>query len=137
MKIVVDANVIIAALTRPAITREVLLYPYVDYYTPDFYREELRDHEAEIKEKVGPTYDSAIGLISAKLKVVPYGDYEPWLGEAEAAVGKIDRDDIPYIAAALAIVADGLWSYDMHLAKQSAVKIVSIKELISLIKKAL
>jgi predicted nucleic acid-binding protein len=57
------------------------------------------------------------------------------LAEAETIIGKIDRDDIPYIAVALSIHADGLWSYDEHFAKQAAVRTVSIKDLISLIKK--
>lgn len=135
MKIVVDVNVIIAALAKPAITREVLLFPYINYYTPDFFMEELEGHESEVKKKVGPTYASAVNLIVRKLRVVSYDDYEPWLGKAETIIGEIDRDDVPYVAAALAINADGLWSYDKHLAKQSAVKIVSIKDLISLIKK--
>jgi predicted nucleic acid-binding protein len=78
MKIVVDVNVIIAALARPAITREVLLYPYIDYYTPEFFMEELQEHEAEIKKKVGTTYTSAISLITGKLRVIPYDDYESW-----------------------------------------------------------
>lgn len=78
MKIVVDANVIIAALSRPAITSEVLLYPYIDYFTPDFFIKELKAHEVELKKKVGPTYTPSIGL------------------------------DVSYIAAALVINADGL-----------------------------
>ncbi|MDE1860786.1 MAG: hypothetical protein KGH72_03650 [Candidatus Micrarchaeota archaeon] len=53
MKIVVDANVVIATLVKPSITREVLLYPYIDYYSPAFLLTELKEHEEEIKEKVG------------------------------------------------------------------------------------
>jgi predicted nucleic acid-binding protein len=135
MKIVADANVIIAALARPAITREVLLYPYIDYYTPDFFMEELEGHEAEIKKKIGPTYPQALSLITRKLRVISYDDYEPWLAKADEIIGRIDRDDVPYIAAALAIRADGLWSYDPHFAKQTVVKIVSIKDLILRIRK--
>ncbi len=32
MKMVVDANVVISALVKSSIIREVLLYPYIDYY---------------------------------------------------------------------------------------------------------
>ena len=135
MKIVIDANVAIAALARAAITREVLIYPYIYYYTPVFLIEELKEHEDEIKEKVGPTYTSALDLITKKLKILSYGDYEPWLKDAEAIISKIDKDDVPYIAVALAISADGLWSYDEHFTKQSAVKTISIKNLIFLIRK--
>jgi predicted nucleic acid-binding protein len=137
MKILVDASIIIAALTRSAITREVLLYPYIDYYTPEFFMEELENHEADIRKKAGPAYLSAISLIARKVRIIPYHDYEPWLDRAETIIGKIDRDDIPYIAAALRISADGLWSYDEHFTKQAAVKIVSIKELVSLIRKGI
>jgi predicted nucleic acid-binding protein len=47
MKVVVDANVVISSLVKSSITREVLLYPYVEFYSPDFLLEELNDLDQE------------------------------------------------------------------------------------------
>ncbi len=50
-------------------------------------------------------------------------------------MGKLDKDDEQYIALALCIKADGVWSYDLHFKQQKAIKLFSTGELLSMIKK--
>ena len=135
MKIVVDANVVIAALVRPSITREILLYPYIDYYSPDFLLEEIDDHDKEISAKVGKGYKSAMKLIMKKLIIVPDYFYENNLQGAHKIMGRIDKDDVQYIALAMSLDADGIWSYDKHFEYQYRVKIFSTSDLRLLIEK--
>ena len=134
MKLIVDANVVMAALARPSITREVLLYPYVDYYSPSYLLEEIKDHENEIETKAGKGYKDALGIIMKKLIIVRYDSYKEKMGEANKIIGHIDKDDVQYIALALALDADGIWSYDGGMKKQSVVEVFSTGALISLIK---
>jgi hypothetical protein len=35
-------------LAKQSITKEVLLYPFIDYYSPDFLLEELAEHEGRL-----------------------------------------------------------------------------------------
>lgn len=137
MKIVVDANVVVAALVRSSITREVLLYPYIDYYSPDFLLDELKEHEKEISAKSGKGYKSALELITKKIKVAPNRFYAKDMREAHKVMGDIDKDDEPYIALALSLHANGLWSYDADFKRQHRVRIFSTGDLSSLMKKSI
>lgn len=138
MKIVVDANVVIAALAKQSITKEVLLYPFIDYYTPDFLLDELEEHKEEIISKMHtdkPGYQKALGTLTSKLKIVNRNAYVQYLSQAYEIIGKLDKDDEPYIAVALSIKADGIWSYDPDFKHQKAVKLFSTGELLNIIKK--
>ena len=138
MKIVVDANVVIAALAKQSITKEVLLYPFIDYYTPGFLLEELAEHEDEIMSKMHtdkPGYQKALDTVIKKLKVVKRDAYMQYLDQAREIIGEVDKDDVAYIAVALSIEADGVWSYDPHFKRQRVVKLFSTGELLSIIKK--
>lgn len=137
MKIVVDANVVVAALVRSSITREVLLYPYIDYYSPDFLLDEIKEHEKEISAKSGKGYKPALELILNKIKVMPVRFYEKDIPEAHKAIGDIDKDDEPYVALALSLCAEGIWSYDTDFKKQRKVKIFSISDLSLLMKRGI
>ena len=45
----------------------------------------------------------------------------------------IDSKDTPFIAAALALPADGIWTFDADFNKQKEVKTFSTKELAAII----
>ncbi len=135
MKMVVDANVVISALVKSSITREVLLYPYIDYYSPDFLLKEIDNHKVEISAKAGKGYRRALELITKKLMIMPDYFYENKMQEANKIIGGIDRDDEPYIALALELSADGIWSYDDDFRKQHRVNVFSTSNLLLLIKK--
>ncbi|MGA2800403.1 MAG: PIN domain-containing protein [Candidatus Micrarchaeaceae archaeon] len=134
MKLVVDANVVMAALVKPSITREVLLYPYIDYYSPSYLLEEIKDHEGEIATKAGKGYKEALKTIMKKLIIVRYDSYKERMAEAKKIIGNIDKDDVQYIALSLALDADGIWSYDGGIKKQNVVEVFSTGALISLIR---
>ncbi|HIH50499.1 TPA: hypothetical protein HA291_03540 [Candidatus Micrarchaeota archaeon] len=123
-----------AALVKPSITREVLLYPYIDYYSPSYLLEEIKDHEGEIATKAGKGYKEALKTIMKKLIIVRYDSYKERMAEAKKIIGNIDKDDVQYIALSLALDADGIWSYDGGIKKQNVVEVFSTGALISLIR---
>lgn len=43
--------------------------------------------------------------------------------EAKYIMDKIDKDDTPFIALALAVTNDGIWTDDKHFEKQSRIKV--------------
>jgi predicted nucleic acid-binding protein len=134
MKLVVDANVVMAALAKPSITREILLYPYIDYYSPSYLLEEIKEHGEEIANKAGKGYKEALSTIMKKLIVVRYESYKDKMDEANTVIGHIDKDDVQYIALALALGADGIWSYDEGMKKQNVVEVFSTGALAALMK---
>lgn len=134
MKLVVDANVVMAALAKSSITREILLYPYIDCYSPSFLLEEIKEHSDEIKAKAGHGYKEALRTLLKKLIVVQFDTYKERMEEADKIIGRIDKDNVQYVALALALGADGIWSYDKHMKKQHVVKIFTTSDLVVLIK---
>jgi len=138
MKIVVDANVVIAALAKQSITKEVLLYPFIDYYSPDFLLEELAEHEDEIISKMHTDkagYQKVLDILTKKIKIVRKAAYSQYMNQVREIIGKLDTDDEQYIAVALSIDADGVWSYDPHFKQQKVIRLFSTSELLSIIKK--
>ncbi len=47
-------------------------------------------------------------------------------------MGNIDIEDVPFIATALAINANGIWSFDKHFSQQNQVKVITTDELINI-----
>ena len=51
---------------------------------------------------------------------------------AEEIMVDIDRSDIPFVAAALSLLCDGIWSDDADLKRQKRVKVWNTKEVLGL-----
>ena len=56
------------------------------------------------------------------INIIPEEDVKSKMKEALAIMKNIDTKDAPFIAAALAIPNDGIWSHDRHFEKQKKVK---------------
>jgi len=72
-----------------------------------------------------------IGILATNLKVVPAEEVRQRWDEAEAIVGSIDREDIPFVAAALASSCDAIWSDDKGLKRQKSVLILNTHEVLA------
>ena len=131
MKIVVDASVVFAALTSDSITRQLLLYPFNKYYSPDFLMTELQKHKKELMAKAHlseTAYDEILRLILTNLRIVSRLNYGNEIKKAAKIMERLDKNDAPYIALSIAIKADGIWTYDKHFEKQSVVKALKTKD---------
>ncbi len=72
-------------------------------------------------------------LITEKIHIIEKEKYSDKLDEAEKIIGVIDKDDVPFIALALSMANDGIWTENVkHFGKQDKVKIWTTKELLSL-----
>ncbi|MFQ5981239.1 MAG: PIN domain-containing protein [Candidatus Heimdallarchaeota archaeon] len=136
MKLIVDSNRVIAGLIRDGIARRILLHPGFQFYAPEFMLLEIKNLADIIIEKSGLSPDEfarIFSLLVSKIKLVPKVQIEAVLKEAEATMGKIDIGDVPFLAAALAIPNDGIWSEDKHFEKQSEIKVWKTAALLHLI----
>ena len=135
MKLIIDTNVIFSGLIKKSITREILLSPNFEFYTPDFYNIELNKYKSDILIKFDGTedeLDELIKILHEKIIIVIEDEYVDKMKIAEAIIGKIDPKDIPFIALALSIEIDGIWTRDKHFLKQKSIKIYSTSDLISM-----
>ncbi|MEK6853044.1 MAG: PIN domain-containing protein [Nanoarchaeota archaeon] len=138
MKLVLDANILISALIKDSVTRKIIFISRIIFYIPDFTLDEVLRYKDYIREKSKLSkskFNELLSLILKYIIVIPFPVYSKHIKEAEQIIGNIDEQDIPYIALALAIKADGIWSEDSDFKKQKKVKVLTTKELINYLRK--
>jgi len=132
---VVDTNRIIAGLIRDSTVREILLYPRFEFYVPDHLLLEIKNHKEMLLKKSGLSDESftlIFDLIISNIIVVPKSETNPRIEEATAIIGNIDPDDVPFIALALSVPNDGIWTEDRHFLQQNSVRIWTTKDFIEM-----
>ena len=136
MKLIIDTNIIISGLIKDSITRKILLRPDIELYFPDILLLELFKYLPEIAQKADlPKKEirHLLNLFVTNFHIVPLLDYKKELRQAHEIIGKIDKKDTPFIALALTIKCDGIWTEDKHFEKQNTISIFKTKDLIDLV----
>lgn len=124
MKIVVDANVIISAAIVDGKTREILQLGEATFLAPPELEEEVRSYSSLIAEKSNlkePDVQELLDLLFDAVGTVPYGIPNSAMQKAREAIEDEDPDDVPYLATAIAVDADAIWSDDSVFDKQTHV----------------
>lgn len=135
MQLVVDTNIIISALLKNAITRELLWKENFEFFAPEHIKVELEKlvkiPNFRKRLYIGDTeLGDLIDLIFKNIRVLPENIYNPFNKKARFLVQH--PHDIPFIALALALRIP-LWSNDNELREQSSVMVYSTKELLEII----
>ncbi len=126
MRIVVDSNRIIAGLIRDSATRRILLYPELDFYAPDHLLMEVDKYKHMIMKKgkiSESTFEILFGMIQERLDVIPQEEIRGNLKRAREIIAHIDPDDVPFIALALYLKSDGIWTEDRDFFEQNEIPI--------------
>jgi|SRR3989344_1073553 len=132
MKIVIDSNVIIAGLLKESIVREILVSKNNQFFLPENALEEIEKYKSEIIEKANYTdeeYEKLISFLLKNLNLISKTETKPFIKRGEEIMEKIDIKDSSFIAAALAINADGIWSFDKHFLQQKIIKIFKTEDI--------
>lgn len=119
-RVVVDANVLAAALIRPGgWTATELRRDDVRWFAPALLLEELRDHEAEFVARAGmprDAWDHVVHAIFDGIAVVPTRELAAHRdADRVRRASEVDPDDAPYLACASAVDAELLWTRDLAL----------------------
>jgi predicted nucleic acid-binding protein len=130
MKLIVDANILFAALIKNRCTADLIFNSKLELYTPEFIFEEFKKYEKLILTKTSRTkeeFEEIFSLFKEFIKVINFKDYSEKIDEAKNI--SPDEKDIAYIALALKLNC-GVWSNDKILKNQEKVKIHSTSELV-------
>jgi predicted nucleic acid-binding protein len=133
MKLVLDTNIVIAALLRDSAIRRYMLRTHNSLYVPEFVFYEIEEHRDELLTKTGLSdgeFNLVLSLLQKYLHIIPDKSLIKYKKEAEAVIAKIDRDDVPIVAAALACNGSRIWSDDAHLRKQRKVPVLRTAEVL-------
>ncbi len=131
MDLIIDANILFAALIKKSGTSEMLFKHTL--YAPEFIFVEFRKYKNELKEKTHRSeeeFDELFDIFERIIILIPEEEIQPFILKAE----KISPDpkDVSYVALALKLNC-AIWSNDKVLKeKQNEIKIISTAELMNL-----
>lgn len=136
MRIVVNTNRIIAALIKDSASRKVLLSDKLEFVTVGITKLEIGKYKNEIMEKAKINEEDFIKLLSilfSRIFVINDVVIQDKMGEAKIIMDEIDPADTPFIALALSVENDGIWSEDRHFELQNKIKIWKTKDLLTIV----
>lgn len=124
-RFVVDATQVFSCLLRDGSTRRTIFTTGVALYAPTFLRKEIDKHEAEILKRTGLSGPELAALKARVYDCIHWVSDEqirPHLPAASGALASVDPKDVPYLACALAVRADAIWSNDEDYDSQNLVR---------------
>ncbi len=136
MRLVVDTNRLFAAFVKDSVSRRILLSPRLHLFTPRFGKAELSRHLPEVLGKAGISegrFYELSSLLFLRVSLVEDGIIAPFMPAAKAAMDSIDPGDTPFVAACLALNADGVWSDDRHFSRQAVVRVFKTRDLVGFV----
>lgn len=132
MRIIIDANILIAALIKDGTIRRICMEKGIYLYSPAFILEEILGHAEELEHKTGlsnaalrKTLDDLTAL--SDITIVSPVEIKPFLQEARDICP--DPYDVEYVALALKMRCP-IWSEDKELKATRKVNVINTKELI-------
>ncbi len=135
MKLVVDSNILFAALIRDSTARKIISHLEGEFFVISTNYEELEEHEDELIKKAKMdrlNFEVLTGKIIKKCMFIEDSKLVKYWQEARDIMDKIDPNDTPFIATALATGAD-IWSDDPHFTKQKKIKVWKTADLAKLL----
>lgn len=130
-RLVIDANIIISALIRDSISRKLIIEAPVFLFSPSMVHNEVIDHIDNICSKNSLTKKENIEILEhifSYIQLVETDMYYPYLKKSHEIMKNIDVNDTPYLALALSIHADGIWSEDTDFEKQKIIPVWKTKD---------
>jgi len=136
MQLIVDANILIAAFLKPAITRELLFDEQVKLFAPEYFAievERLIEKSGAFIRRVRLNNEEILELINfllGPIEIIPKEEYGSFIDKAKQ---EVPFDDAPYLALSLALKIP-IWSNDSAFKKQSLVKAYTTSELVKILR---
>jgi predicted nucleic acid-binding protein len=117
--------------------RRILTHSPIEFSAPAFLFEEVERHLPLLRRRANLSEAQSSELLRRLRERIEVGSEDllrPFEEEAKGAMEAIDPRDAAYVAAALAVPCDGIWSDDTHLKRQTLVKCWTTKELVSVLR---
>jgi predicted nucleic acid-binding protein len=130
--LVVDANILFAALIKNGITARLLFLDDLHLYAPEFLLDEFSKHRKYLLNKTHRTkeeFNEILEVLAYRIIFIPSEDIEQYLEKADKI--SPDPDDSIYFAIALKIGAS-IWTNEKRLQKQNIVNIYTTSDILDL-----
>lgn len=127
MILIIDSNVVFAALLKDSATRGLLIDSPFTFYAPETMLKEIRKYEGEICRRAGfkkTEFEILFSLITDNIEIVEKQKYEKYLKDADKLIGAVDKGDVPFLALALSMPNGGIWTQNAkHFERQKKIRI--------------
>lgn len=133
MDLVIDSNRLFAALIKDSTCRHIILSNVHRFYAPKELMVEFGKYFDLLEKKSKLKRESLLvifGMILDKITLIPINEHEKEKEKALEIMKEIDKKDAPFVAVALSITVDGIWSDDKHFDQQDEVKVYKTKDLL-------
>jgi len=130
IKLVIDANILFAALIKNSKTAELMLEKQITLFAPEFLIEEFGKYRIVILRKMHRTeheFNRFLKILRRRISIVKKEEIEPFI--KRAIQFSPDPKDSLYFALALRLKIP-IWSNDKRLKNQNEVQILNTYELI-------
>lgn len=126
IRLVIDANILFAALIKTNVTYDILLNKNIVLYAPEFIIHEVKNHKDVILRKNKTNnFKEIFAVLRRRIRIIVEEKYEPFLKVADSI--SPDPNDSVYFALALYLNIP-LWSNDKELKKQKKIKVYDTEE---------
>jgi len=135
MILVIDTNILISALIRDSTTRKIIVESGWNFCYPERSFHEVRKYKNLVLEKSGMAeeeYTQVLNYLLKHITLIPDELMGQKLNEADKLLGKIDTDDVVFLATALSLDNSKIWSDDKHFDKQSIVRVFKTEHIVKL-----
>ncbi|HLD12342.1 MAG TPA: PIN domain-containing protein [Candidatus Nanoarchaeia archaeon] len=133
MQLVIDANILFAALIKEGINTTIIGTPNIQFLAPAYLYQELEKHKEFILEKTTRTpeeFSQLLTHLKENITTLTDEELEPY-GKTATTISP-DPGDIAYFATALHSNCP-IWSNDKRLKQQKLIPIITTQELITLL----
>jgi predicted nucleic acid-binding protein len=138
MKLIIDTNILISSLLKDSKTREILLNESFDFYLPEIVLSEINKYLPYISQKSKLGEDEIKRLLNTLLEniyLVPVFEYEEELNAGKEIMKDIDEKDTQFMALALSIENDGIWTNDKHFDRQNKIQVYKTIDILNRLEK--
>ncbi|MGE0793070.1 MAG: putative toxin-antitoxin system toxin component, PIN family [Candidatus Woesearchaeota archaeon] len=133
MNLVLDANILFAALIKNSTTTKLLFNSNLKLYTSKFIFEEFEKYKSLILRKTKKSekeLELILDILKEIIYIVSIDEYFEYIERAKDI--SPDPKDMDYIALALKLNCS-IWSNDKELKNQNFVKIYSTKDILDIL----
>ena len=138
MKLVIDTNILMSALIRNSMTRQIILKSGWKFLYPRISLGEIEKYKNYIIGKAGLSendFQELFNIIINYISLIENSNYLDKLDEAEVIMRHIDEKDVVFIACALSCNNDSIWTDDGDFDKQNQVKIWKSEGVVDIFKR--
>ena len=107
MRLVIDTSILISALLKDSVTRQILLFSSIDFLLPEYAFEEIEKHKDNVSIRSGLSrgeIEIVLSLIIENITIIPASKLKPYMEKAHKIIGSIDPFDVPFVALAAGAV---------------------------------